>query len=591
MWRSRTFWRLFGTYGLLWLISIAVLGVGIVGNVERHFLDQTEQSLRARAVLVREMVRGRPVEDAAALQRRIEVAGRETGTRITLMTADGTVLADSDRDPRHYVLENHADRPEVRDAQRLGFGVSQRRHSATVDQDMMYVAVRTDDDTGAVAFARVALPLDRIQARLAQLRRVVWGAITLSAVIGIGLAFWLARRSAEPLQELTRGAEVVAQGCYDYRVYAASTDEVGTLARAFNAMTERLADQFNQLEADRQQLRAILSGMVEGVIALDADQRILYVNDRAGQLLDFQAAGAVGRHFWEVVRQRGLQEIVQRALAGKQPASEELTWIGPATRSLTIHAARLAGSPQRGAVLVLHDTTELRRLERMRQDFVANVSHELKTPLSVIKLCVETLLDGAIDDTAHRGSFLQQVADQADRLHALILDLLSLARIESGTEVFEFRDVPLAPVVADCLDRHRARALAKDQKLEAAPPTADAVAVWADEEAVGQILDNLVDNAVKYTPTGGRIRIGWRTEGDQVCLDVADTGIGIPQADLPRVFERFYRVDKARSREVGGTGLGLSIVKHLAQAMHGSVAVTSRLGEGTTFTVRLPRPV
>jgi two-component system phosphate regulon sensor histidine kinase PhoR len=252
-------------------------------------------------------------------------------------------------------------------------------------------------------------------------------------------------------------------------------------------------------------------------------------------------------------------------------------------------------------VLVLHDTSDLRRLERLRQEFVANVSHELKTPLSVIKACIETLLEGAVDDPEHRGPFLEKIDEQADRLHALILDLLSLARIESGAEAFDFQSVPLAPVVAACLEAHRARAEARSLRLEAVPPGADdihagpadspaEVSAWADEEAVRQILDNLVDNALKYTPAGGLVRVRWRTEEGQACLEVEDTGIGIPEQDLPRIFERFYRVDKARSRELGGTGLGLSIVKHLVQAMHGTVRASSQVGEGTTFAVRLPRP-
>ena len=253
----------------------------------------------------------------------------------------------------------------------------------------------------------------------------------------------------------------------------------------------------------------------------------------------------------------------------------------------------MPGEPSRGAVLVLHDTSELRRLERLRQEFVANVSHELKTPLSVIKACVETLQLGAVDDIQHRGNFLERIAEQSERLHALILDLLSLARIESGTELFEFGAVPVAPVVQGCLERHRTRAEGRRQTLCVTSHNEDGAEdeheVWADEEAFGQILDNLIDNAVKYTPEGGQIRVGWRTDGESVCLEVADNGIGIPENDLPRIFERFYRVDKARSREMGGTGLGLSIVKHLVQSLHGTIRATSRVGEGSTFTIRLPR--
>jgi two-component system phosphate regulon sensor histidine kinase PhoR len=328
--------------------------------------------------------------------------------------------------------------------------------------------------------------------------------------------------------------------------------------------------------------------MVEGVVALDAQQRILFANDRAAELLEFSPAQAVSRHFWEVVRQRPIQETVTQAMAAAEPSRRELDWTGPTAKSLALYVARLSAKPSDGAIVVLHDMSELRRLERVRQEFVANVSHELKTPLAVIKACVETLIGGAADDPAHRGSFLEQIDEQADRLHALILDLLSLARIESGAAALELGPVVLEHAVADCLERHRGRAEAKQQRLEAA---GDGPAVaWADAEALDTILDNLVDNAIKYTPNGGRIAVRWSKSGDEhVCLEVADTGIGISERDLPRVFERFYRVDKARSRELGGTGLGLSIVKHLVQLLGGTVRATSRLGEGTTFRVRLAR--
>jgi two-component system phosphate regulon sensor histidine kinase PhoR len=296
------------------------------------------------------------------------------------------------------------------------------------------------------------------------------------------------------------------------------------------------------------------------------------------------------------VRQRSLQEVVQRALGDPSFHRQELTWHGPGPRSLAVQVGRFPGSPPRGIVLVFHDTSDLRRLERLRQEFVANVSHELKTPLSVITACVETLIDGAVDDQENRGRFLERIAEQAERLHNLILDLLSLARIESETEAFAMQAVSLEKVVGACLERHRTLADAKNQQLEAQPPAADAahpspvqassVQAWADDEAIRQILDNLVDNALKYTPTGGTVRVRWGREGDHVFLQVEDTGIGISEAELPRIFERFYRVDKARSRELGGTGLGLSIVKHLAQAMQGSVSAKSKVGEGTTFTVR-----
>lgn len=600
------FWRLFGTYGLLLLVALGLVGALVVDRVERQALKQIEESLHTRALFVLEILRDHPPGGAQAQEQRFAELGREIQTRVTLIDDDGRVLVDSDKDPES--MENHGGRPEILAARETGYGSSQR-FSGTPHQPMMYVAIRGDDRPGGAAFVRVALPLTGVRERLAELSRLVWTAAGVTALAALALAFGLARWGARPLRELTRGADRIAAGSFGHKVFEGGRDEVGQLSRAFNAMSERLARQFAQLEADRQQLRAVLSGMVEGVVAVDAEQRVLFSNDRAGRLLGFDSKAAVGRKLWKLVRRRPIQEIARRALASPEPCSEELTWKGPETTSIAVHAAPLPGIPAPGAVLVLHDISELRRLEQVRRDFVANVSHELKTPLAVITACVETLLDGAAEDPQDRTTFLQQVAEQAERLHLLILDLLSLARIEAGAEVFDFQEISVAAAVAACLERHRARAEANQQSLEAAAeakggspgadgpglptaartPPADE-SVWADEEALGEILDNLVDNGLKYTPAGGRIRVGWFPDGDQVCVEVADTGIGIPERDLPRIFERFYRVNKARSRELGGTGLGLSIVKHLVQAMRGTVRATSTVGQGTTFRVCLPRP-
>ncbi len=446
------------------------------------------------------------------------------------------------------------------------------------------------------------------------LRFVIFSTLACGMLVVL-LCIWGDRQLKRSLRELTRAVENIGAG--EARVFLDTKDDLWSLGKTFNLISERLGAQIGQLEADRQQLRTILSGMVEGVVALDSEQRILFANDRAAQLLELTGHSVVGRPLWAVVRQRSLIDVIRRALDTPEAQREEIHWVGSTagpspsiTRSLTVHAARLSGGKPyqagRGAVLVLHDTTELRRLERLRQDFVANVSHELKTPVTVIKVCVETLQDGAINDPHHRDHFLGQIARQSDRLHMLILDLLSLARIESGDELFDFQAVEVEPLIMGLVERFRPRAEARQQVLEVGhgsnvpsggipesnatqtPPPSETVWVWADEEAVEQILENLLDNALKYTPEKGKVRIHWTDHGAQVCIEVSDTGIGIPPADLPRIFERFYRVDKARSREMGGTGLGLSIVKHLAQAMHGSVQASSRVGQGSTFQVWLP---
>lgn len=590
MWNSRIFWQLFGAYGCLLLLAVGILGVVLIKRAEVQYVRLIEHSLHTRALLVCELVRDRSNSEIELLQPRLQALRSASPTRITLITEDGTVLADSEADPKASPLANHADRPEIQSARQGEIGILRQRHSETTDQDMLYLALRNDDRRGVIAFVRVAVSLENVQRELNELQRMVWTTVAIAGLVGLVIAFWLARRLAQPLRDITYAAERIAAGEYGNKVFAFGQNEVGNLARSFNYMSTRLAEQFTQIEEDRQQLRTILSGMVEGVVALDADQCILFANERAGQLLGFQPETAVGRRVWEVVRQRTLQECVTRALGSDVPVKEELALSQNQTRSVTLHAARLSGGPARGIVLVLHDTSELRRLERLRQEFVANVSHELKTPLAVIKASVETLIDGAIEDIEHRGSFLDKIAHQAEYLHALILDLLSLARIEAGEEIYEMSEVPLEPLVSDCIERHRDRAEAKRQTLEAAGNAAGGdVAALADEEAMHEILNNLVDNAVKYTPEGGRILVRWWGENGHACLEVEDNGIGIPPQDLPRIFERFYRVDKARSREVGGTGLGLSIVKHLVQDMRGQIRAVSRPGQGTTFTVRLPR--
>jgi two-component system phosphate regulon sensor histidine kinase PhoR len=436
---------------------------------------------------------------------------------------------------------------------------------------------------GALVLQRVDDPWD--------LARDVATASGAVVALAVPTAYLLARRFTRPLDELTGGAARIAEGDFALKVHGSGPPEVRALAQSFNVMTDRLAATFDQLARDREQLRTVLSGMVEGVVAFDNEQRVLFANDRAAQLLEFTPDQAVGRKLWEVTRQRAVQEVANKALRGGGPVREELDWKGPADRSLAVYVSRLPGPGSPGAVMVLHDISELRRLERLRQDFVANVSHELKTPLANIKSSVEVLLDGAAEDPSLRGVFLDQIDEQATRLDALIKDLLSLARIEGGSAGLEFEPVPVEDAVHACLDRHRTRAEAKGLNLNGValggcPPD---LAVWADEEGLAQVLDNLVDNAIKYTPDAGRVTVRWQATPQQVTLEVEDTGIGIPEPDQPRVFERFYRVDKARSREMGGTGLGLSIVKHLVQAMGGTVGVESEVGRGTTFRVSLPR--
>ena len=421
--------------------------------------------------------------------------------------------------------------------------------------------------------------------------RDVAAAVVLVVLAATAAAYALARRFTRPLVELREGARRLAEGDLGHTIRVAGSTEHAELAETLNAMSARLAATFRLLEHDREQLRAILSGMVEGVIAIDDRRRVLFANDRAGQLLEFDPRKAVNEQLGDVTRLATFHAVVEKGLTGAEPHREEFDVPGPASRHLAVYVSRFTGHGMPGAVVVIDDTTDVRRVERMRQDFVANASHELKTPLAVIKSTVEALLDGAADDPEARAGFLDQVAREADRLADLIKDMLSLARSESGALGLEPRAVKLDKAITDCMERRHPRADTKTLTLVEKPP-ADApadVAAWADPDALRQVMDNLVDNAIKYTPNGGRITVRWGATAETVSFEVEDTGVGIPAADVDRVFERFYRVDKARDRAQGSTGLGLSIVKHLLQAMRGQVRVNSKPGKGTTFRVTLPR--
>lgn len=424
-----------------------------------------------------------------------------------------------------------------------------------------------------------------------QIIDAIWVELLLLTCLALIPAFVLAKAFSHPVHQLIGGARHLAEGNLRHKFEVNGSREFIELANSFNAMSDKLSATIAQLERDREQLRTILSGMVEGVIAIDNDQRVLFVNQRAADLLGFPADSAHGRKLWEVSRQQALAGMIRAVLDGEGPLRQEFDWNGPNTKNLAVYASRLPGPSSPGAVMVLHDTTELRRLERLRQDFVANVSHELKTPLANIKSSVEALLDGAMEEPQPRDNFLAEIDEQSDRLDALIQDLLTLARIESGESGLEFQPVLIDDAVNSSLDRHRTRAEAKGLVLTGValgPNSADLTAI-VDEEGLAHILDNLVDNAIKYTQPGGRVTVRWKDDGDNVAIEVEDTGYGIPLRDQPRIFERFYRVDKARSRELGGTGLGLSIVKHLVQAMRGTVKVTSELNKGSTFHLTFPK--
>ncbi len=509
----------------------------------------------------------------------------QSGARVTVIAADGSVLADSRHDP--VTMENHAGRPEVQQALQRGEGRAVR-HSDTIGRDLLYLARRAKPAPEKPAVVlRLALPLAEIDAALAELR---WRLLLVSLVILLlagSVSFLVSRRLTRRIDELQRFANRVAEG--DFRPVAAERegDELAALARSLNQTAAHLNETINTLTEERNRSAAVLGSMVEGVAVIGADERVVSCNHAFCQGVGADTADCIGRPLLEIIRQSDLVALIRRALTARNTLRGEATLGSARPRAFDVTVAPVEAAGTTGVVLVLHDITELRHLERIRRDFVANVSHEFKTPLTAIQGFAETLLGGALEDAQNSRRFLEIVRDHAARLGRLTDDLLKLSQIEAGKLDLDLRPVAVADLIESCVETTKLKAAQKQLGLVVDCP-ADLPSIRGDSNRLGEVLQNLLDNAVQYTPAGGRITVRAARPEGQVVISVSDTGIGIPQADQERIFERFYRVDAARSREVGGTGLGLSIARHLVEAHGGRITVESEVGRGSTFSVYLP---
>ncbi|PQO25545.1 PAS domain-containing sensor histidine kinase [Blastopirellula marina] len=583
-----------GTYILLMVVALSfvtLVAMTWAAGRERQAAIRQERirNLETAVQLVKASVLNEKEPDLLdedLLQRHVKRYAAESGLYLTIISDGGRVLADSLYPPRR--MENQRDLSEFRDADQRNFGYAER---LLADQEvtMILVAQRVVHDGNTIAFVRAGTPKTNLASSSEAIALVV-GCIAFGTIIaGIVLTRIVETKAVDPVIDLTEACDALAENGEMKHLWNSSRDELGQLVRHFQAMALAVTQRETALRDQANRIETVLGSMVEGVLAVNADRVVLLANQAVRRLLGIRADRVEGRPLIEITRIRALDQSVQQAMSTGEACSTEFEVSSPFRRVINIQANCLPGDPCPGVVLVLHDMTELRRLENLRREFVANVSHELKTPLAAIRAYAETLHMGAVDDAENRDYFLGQITDQSDRLHDLIMDMLQLARVEAGQEVFDITDVNVADIAQWSVDSLRDKAAAKDIRLVVETAEDDEVYVRADEEGLRTIVGNLVDNAVKYSGMPGDVLVRWKTEGDQVAISVQDHGIGIPQEAQDRIFERFFRVDKARSREMGGTGLGLSIVKHLAGSFGGSVELDSAPGEGSVFTVRLKR--
>jgi len=572
-------------------VIVAVAGLYLTRALQERAVQSVEERLASLGRFLQDDARA-AFSPLATPEARREFAlrtARATHARVTLILPDGSVVAESDRPLEDLsVIANHKGRPEVRAA--LGGGVGRdHRRSETVARPLLYVALPVVEGSRVVGVLRLALPLDVVESAYASIREVLVAggllALALALVMSLSIAKWV----TGPVVEMQSIARRMAEGDFSVKAPVRSSDEIGSLGRALNVMAARLREKIQEIQREQSTLTAILDSMVEGVLAVDVHDHLLLLNESVRAIFRLGPSGGEGKPFLEVIRNADLSDLIKACRqADGEMVSRELILTAPVERVLQVHALPLRfGGERNGVLMVLHDVTELRRLERVRTEFVANVSHELRTPLTAIRGYLETLLGGALEEREHARQFLEIVFRHTERLGRLLDDLLDLSNIELGKVALRLEPTDLRDALQSVLTIVRPQAESRGVILSADPGT-DLPAVLADRDRLAQILINLLNNAVKFTPSKGRVTVAATVQGEVVEVRVSDTGVGIPSHDLPRITERFYRVDKARSRELGGTGLGLAIVKHLVQAHGGDLRIESELGRGTTvrFTLR-----
>lgn len=575
------------TYLVLIITTLFIMGGFLEYSLQNYNQDNLKEELSKQtavlsALLTEELAANNPVrlnELAVSLE-------RKTGARVTIVNPAGSVVADSHA--LYQTMENHLDRPEIQKALSAGLGMD-TRHSATLDQELLYVARPIVDQGQTVGVVRLAVPLALARNVPMTVNKLLIAGTLSAALAAILLSLSFARSLTEPLHEIARVARKITTGDFSLKIVPRSGDEIGQLGSIINEMAGTIREQVAELSFAKNRLETVLNYMVSGVLLLNSKGEILLANPAAETIFAFKTSEVIGRHNLEVVRNYHLNEKVHETLKTGEVVTVDLQTIFPEEKVLRAYFVSLPGdSATRGVLIILHDITAMRQVEQIRTEFVANASHELRTPLTSIKGFAETLLDGALDDPVARQRFVSIIDQEAERLTRLVDDLLDLARIESKKVKMVMKAVNLRSLVMDIHDELNNRLHKTGLELSVQIPE-NFPAAKGDQDWLHQVFLNLIDNAIKYSPQGGTITVQGVDKGRELLLEIQDQGVGIPKEDLPRIFERFYRVDKARSRQMGGTGLGLSIVKHVIENHGGKIGIRSKIGAGTTVWFTLPK--
>jgi two-component system phosphate regulon sensor histidine kinase PhoR len=581
--------KLLLSYLLLLVVTSGAIYLYLNQSLQGSIVDSLRENLASQARMAALMASRELRDPRADAPRLAAEAGRSITARVTIVDPGGVVIGDSEVPPSRLAeLENHRDRPEVQGARQGGFG-SAIRYSATLRTDMLYVAVPFDSPALRGGIVRLALPLSAVNRALAGLHSTLGLSLLAAFILSLVFSFVLSRLTSRPLRQVAAIAVEFGRGNFRRRLPTGWHDELGELARIMNDMAGRLEEQLTSLANERNRLDAILAGMGEGLMVVDADGTVTLVNPAFRRLLAVDEK-IVGRPLSTISRHPSLHKAFRAVRDGKREVQEEMVLEAGGEKTLMtswVPLRRTTGIT--GVVAVFHDISDLKRLEKVRKDFVANVSHELRTPVTVIRGYAETLREGVLGDDPERAArFVEIIHNHAGRLTSLITDLLSLSELESSDFTLHLQPAPLEGTIRRVCTLLEGKAEAK--QIVITPPSGGLPRVLADQGRLEQVLVNLVDNGVKYTPAGGRIAIGVVTEGELVRISVRDTGPGIPPESIPRLFERFYRVDAGRSRDEGGTGLGLAIVKHIVQLHGGTVRVENNTPPpGATFSFTLQK--